>query len=238
VRLLERESEVERLAVALAGARDAGRGAVVVIEGAAGVGKTWLLRHARSLATGMRVLSASGSELEHEFGFGVVRQLFERGAELEPQLAGGEGASDADARFAALHNLYWLVANLAAEQPLLLCVDDAQWADEPSLRFLAYLARRVDELPVALLIAARPPLPGEDRTILDTIAATAPTLSPAPLTEARETLHTTCIPGSDPGIQVAYQWDAGVERIGRRVALRLGALGAGASTSEIGRAHV
>ena len=177
--LLEREGEVERLAAAIAVARDDGRGAVVVVEGAAGLGKTALLRHAGSLASGLRVLSASGSELEHEFGFGIVSQLFERapGTDLIATL---EVHGD---RFAALHGLYWLAANLAAEQPLLLAVDDAQWADEPSLRFLAYLARRVEELPIVVLIAVRPPLPGEDRTILDTIAAAATMLAPAPLSE-------------------------------------------------------
>ena len=45
-----------------------------------------------------------------------------------------------------LHGLYWLVANLADETPVAVVVDDAHWADEPSLRFLAYLARRVDAL--------------------------------------------------------------------------------------------
>ena len=93
-----------------------------------------------------------------------------------------EGALGAGGdRFAALHALYWLVAELAEERPLLVCVDDAQWADDPSLRFLAFLARRVPELGVALVIAARPPLPDDDRTILEAIAAEAATLSPAPL---------------------------------------------------------
>ena len=72
--LLEREGEVERLAAAIAAARDDGRGAVVVVEGAAGLGKTALLRHAGSLASGLRVLSASGSELEHEIGRASCRE--------------------------------------------------------------------------------------------------------------------------------------------------------------------
>ena len=83
-----------------------------------------------------------------------------------------------------LHGLYWLMANLAAERPAMLLVDDAQWVDEPSLRFLAYLGRRVRELPVAVVIAARPALPGEDRAVLEAIAADADALAPAPLTAA------------------------------------------------------
>ena len=56
---------------------------------------------------------------------------------------------------AAAHGIFWLVANLAADTPLLVAVDDIQWADEPSLRALAYLGRRLDGLPVALVAALR-----------------------------------------------------------------------------------
>ena len=69
----------------------------------------------------------------------------------------------------ALHGLYWLTANLAAEQPLLILVDDAHWADPPSLRWLAYLAQRLDGLPAALIVAARPGEP-----LLDHLARTRP----------------------------------------------------------------
>ena len=74
-----------------------------------------------------------------------------------------------------LHGLYWLVANVADEAPVLFVVDDAQWADEPSLRFLAYLGRRIYSLPVALLIAARTPDdgPAVTATALQEIRASA-----------------------------------------------------------------
>ena len=52
---------------------------------------------------------------------------------------------------AAAHALYWLVSALAEERPLLLAVDDLHWSDDPSLRFLAYLARRLEGLPVAVV---------------------------------------------------------------------------------------
>src|SRR4029453_7757903 len=61
---------------------------------------------------------------------------------------------------AAMHGLYWLTVNLAADAPIALAVDDAHWADAPSLRFLAYLVNRVEELPVLLVVAARPEEPG------------------------------------------------------------------------------
>ena len=66
------------------------------------------------------------------------------------------GAGHDESSYARLHGLYWLCANLAAEQPLLVCVDDAQWADEPSLGFLGFLARRLEDLPVALVLGTRP----------------------------------------------------------------------------------
>ena len=76
--LLERSDELARIESALTDAR-LGRGRLVVVEGPAGIGKTALLDAARtaSAASGMRVLRARGTELEREFAFGVVRQLFE-----------------------------------------------------------------------------------------------------------------------------------------------------------------
>src|SRR5215475_3554568 len=80
--LLERSAELARIEAALGEARE-GRGRFVVIEGPAGIGKTALLAAARASAADaeMCVLRSRGTELEREFGFGVVRQL------VEPPLA-------------------------------------------------------------------------------------------------------------------------------------------------------
>ena len=73
-----------------------------------------------------------------------------------------------------MHGLYWLCANLTQRGPVLITVDDAQWADEPSLRWLAYLARRLVDLPLLLVVAARGD--GADRReALGTIQAEAVT---------------------------------------------------------------
>ena len=67
----------------------------------------------------------------------------------------------ADGSFAVLHGLYWLAVNLTAEGPLLLAVDDVQWCDGASLRFLAYLVAPARGLPVLVVGTVRT---GEDRS--------------------------------------------------------------------------
>ncbi len=160
--LLERDGELTALRAA------AGRGGpgLVVVEGPAGIGKTRLLAEARRDAAA-RVLAARGGELEQGLAFGVVRQLFETaasGAPLQGATAAARevfegpaaGVGREDASFAILHALYRLAVELAEREPLLLVVDDLQWCDEPSLRWLSYLVRRLDGLPVTALCAVRP----------------------------------------------------------------------------------
>ncbi|HEX8102916.1 MAG TPA: BTAD domain-containing putative transcriptional regulator, partial [Solirubrobacteraceae bacterium] len=196
--LLEREAE-RSLLQHLVGRAALGDGGVAVLEGQAGVGKTELLRTAAELGhdAGMTVLRARGSELDRDYAFGVVRQLLARevvaapallagGAELAgPALAPGEGGSSADL-VASLEALHWLVVNLSARRPLLLLADDVHWADRPSLRWLVFLAERIEDVPVLLVAATRPAEPGADQELLDALA-TAPAaraLHPAPLSSA------------------------------------------------------
>src|SRR5512133_1127550 len=182
--LLEREVQVAALR-ALADAARSGGGRFVVIEGTAGIGKTRLLAEGRAIArsAGMGVLAARGGELEGEFAYGIVRQLFEpllavASADLRVELLSGPaaliapllgasqpaGSQDAAAEgsFAIVHGLYWLAANVALHQPTLLAIDDLHWADTPSLRWLLYLTRRLEGVPLLVAAATRPP-EGESR---------------------------------------------------------------------------
>ena len=173
--LLERDAELATLAAAAGEAAD-GRGGVVVVGGPAGIGKSGLLAGLRAEAGDrLEVLAARAGELEREFAYGVVRQLFEaevaaRGGRLSGAAAPaapvfGAGAEPA-ASFAVLHGLYWLALDLAAERPLLLAVDDLHWCDAPSLRFLAYLARRLEDVPILLAATLRSAEPGVEPALL------------------------------------------------------------------------
>jgi DNA-binding CsgD family transcriptional regulator len=203
--LLERERELETLREGLDRAC-AGEGTLLLIEGPAGAGKTVLAREVRAAAERARMmpLEARGSELEQPFAFGVVRQLLEPVITKEPGqtdlFAGAAGPAarlfepgerrplDADAGFEALHSLYWLVVNIADQTPVLVLVDDCQWADRDSLRFLAYLAQRIEGLPVTMLLTGRPPDAGGDEAgVLWVQLASRPAaaaLYPRPLSES------------------------------------------------------
>ena len=92
--------------------------------------------------------------------------------------------SPGESSFAVLHGLYWLVANLAVIRPLLIAVDDAQWADEPSLRWLAYLAPRLEGLAAGMLVAVRQGDPAVMAAPLLAVRAEAAVVRPALLSQA------------------------------------------------------
>jgi DNA-binding CsgD family transcriptional regulator len=202
--LLDRDAELAALGDAIQAAAT-GNGRVVVVDGPAGIGKTELLRATRDLAlgAGMTVLAGRGRELEHEFAFGVVRQLLEpdlrpatptrRAALLdgaaalaEPllgaasALTAASAAANPDVGFGLVHGLYWLTANLAEENPVLIVVDDVHWADPPTLRFLAYLGVRCAELPVLLVVGVRGGEPRDAHELLVAVDAEPATLRLAP----------------------------------------------------------
>jgi len=201
--LLERASELAQLDEAVT-ATATGMPRVVLLEGPAGIGKTELLRAVRRHAedAGLRVLAARGGELERELSLGIARQLFEplliRANEAERAellerpsarlsrlfgLDSSEPDPSAD-EYASQNALYWLCARLAERGPMMIAVDDLHWSDATSLRWLAYLVRRLEDLPILLALARRIDEPGTHEDLLAGVAAESmvQTIRPGPFT--------------------------------------------------------
>ncbi|HET7760812.1 MAG TPA: BTAD domain-containing putative transcriptional regulator, partial [Phycicoccus sp.] len=228
--LVDREQEVRELRRTV-DRLSGGSPGCVLVEGPAGIGKSRLLVEAARLAEdrAVRVLTARGSQLERSFGFGAVRQLFEvvagdpavrdtllggaaSGARpVFEDVAGEDGGSDAG--FAVLHGLYWMTVNLAGTGPVVLCVDDVQWCDSASLRYLAYLVKRVAGLPVLVVLALRTgELHADDALLADlALDPSVTVLRPAPLTpEAAATLVRERLgDGADPFVTACHRMTSG-----------------------------
>jgi hypothetical protein len=196
--LLDRDVALDRVDSVLGDAAR-GQGRVLLVHGDAGIGKTALLAAATADAerAGFRTLTARAGVLERSLGHGVARDLFEAAVLRAPAArrrallagpaaiaeaalgGGGSGVSEASevsglsevSEPQVHHGLYWLTANLAEREPLLIVVDDAQWCDDATARWLLYLARRLDEMAIAVLVAVRRGEPDAPGAILDLIAA-------------------------------------------------------------------
>jgi DNA-binding CsgD family transcriptional regulator len=203
--LLERERELAEID-RLLGCVRSGSGELLVVESPPGAGKTRLLVALQMAANdqAVTVLAATGSELERDLAFGVVRSLFgQLLARLSPArrrrlLSGaarwaapvvapepaGDGVRAADPA-SVLHGLFWLTSNLAERGPVVIAIDDAHWADVPSLRFVSYLARRLDDLGVLLAVAIRASEPGTRGDLVSALteAKGAQVIRPGPLSE-------------------------------------------------------
>jgi DNA-binding CsgD family transcriptional regulator len=202
--LLERDEDLGPLRELVDSTAD-GAGAVAIVHGPAGIGKTSLLRATSEYARarGLTVLSARGSQLEQSLAYSVVRRLFERhvlalppevfaqvfsgAASIAAAVVGATSATsasppagaDANPTFAILHGLHWLAVNLASRQPIVVCVDDAHWVDDATLRWLAYLGERSDDAPILLLLATRDGEPG-DPVVLRSLLERPETLAVSP----------------------------------------------------------
>ncbi|MET8010353.1 AAA family ATPase [Streptomyces sp. NPDC005271] len=202
--LLERETESAQLAGALRAART-GTSSLLLLTGPLGIGRTALLQHLPALAGAedVRVLRANAAPMESDFAFGVVRQLFdslltgapeelrerwlrEHGGFARTVFADdarpvGEGRSAASE--AMLHGLRLLLADVSTDSPLLILVDDLQWVDAPSLRWLAYLSRRLHGMRAVLVCTLRDGDPrAQDPVLREVTDAAGRVLRPAPLT--------------------------------------------------------
>lgn len=230
--LLERDAELAAVEGLISAASRGGR--LLAIEGPAGIGKSSLMAEtrARGQQAGMRVLGARGSELERAFSYGVVRQLFEpflarlRAEERAELFAGAATLATplfdpaqlaaepaADVSLATLHGLYWLTANVATHQPLLLAVDDLHWCDLSSLRWLTYLLPRMEGLGLLVVVGLRPAEPGEDPALLSQIVSDplATVVRPAPLSAEAATrlVRESLAPDADDAFCAAFHEQTG-----------------------------
>ncbi|HEX6652273.1 MAG TPA: AAA family ATPase [Thermoleophilaceae bacterium] len=161
-----RRSECAVLDAVLEGAR-AGRSAVLVVRGEAGVGKTALLDYAMRSASELRVLRAVGVESEMELAFAALHQLCAPLLDRLDRLPGpqrdalqttfGLSAGPVPDRFFVGLAVLGLLSEVAEERPILCVVDDAQWLDKASAQTLAFVARRLLAESVTMLFAARHP---------------------------------------------------------------------------------
>jgi DNA-binding CsgD family transcriptional regulator len=158
--LIGRDAEVGLLGALLDGAAS-GRGGALVIRGEPGIGKTALLHELDRAATqrGMRVLKATGAESESRLPYAAVHQLlFPLAAEIGPRSALRAALGLADGQpdvYAVARATLELVADLAAERPVVLVVDDLHWLDGASADVLAFLGRRVGSESVVAVGATR-----------------------------------------------------------------------------------
>lgn len=174
--LVGREAHLGKLAAGAAAAC-AGQPQLIVLDGPAGVGKTSLLRAALDdggPCDGMTVLYGACRAIDSGSGYSGVRALFgplnltARRGRASALLAGNarhalpalapdrvDGDTAPGATYPALNGLYWLAAGLMADRPLALALDDVHWCDERSLRWLDFLLRRADGMPLLVVLAQR-----------------------------------------------------------------------------------
>jgi DNA-binding CsgD family transcriptional regulator len=143
----------------------AGQSRAMVVRGEPGVGKTALLDYVAEHATGFRVMRAAGVQLEMELAFAGLHQLLAPildGVERLPAPQGdalrkafGLSPGPAPDGFLVGLAVLTLLAEVAAEQPLICLVDDEQWIDRASAQALAFVARRLDAESVGFVFAAR-----------------------------------------------------------------------------------
>jgi predicted ATPase len=168
--LLGRDVESQRLVALIHDVHV--RGAAIVVRGEAGIGKSALLAQVRRVAAaeGMRILTATGVESEAQLPFAGLHQLLRPILSLREELAvpqrdavgaafGMADAAAPDLFLIALAALN-MVAEAAAQAPVVLLIEDAHWLDRASADVLTFVARRLESEPVIMLAAVRDGYPG------------------------------------------------------------------------------
>ncbi len=162
--LVGRDAELETLGELLAAVGDGGSAALVV-RGEPGVGKSALLEQLIASASGFRIVRAEGVEGEVDLPYAGLQQLCRSmtntiSALPQPQsdalgVAFGLSSGNAPDRYMVGLATLGLMSEVAAAQPVLCVVDDAQWLDPETTRALAFVARRLGADSVGLVFASR-----------------------------------------------------------------------------------
>src|SRR5882672_10895676 len=143
-----------------------GTGVVVVIEGSPGIGKSRLLaeavRMAGRLPARVGLGEADPSEAVVELA-PLLRALFDGAAPLLERSALPAAPGGPEQRYWLVQDLESLLEDAAAVAPLVVCLDDLQWADNGTLAALRALPGRLASVPVAWILATRPVQPGSAR---------------------------------------------------------------------------
>lgn len=181
VNLLERDLELGTVDALFERMRS-GRGGRLLIEGPAGIGKSALLDAAleRAREQGMTCLEAVGVEVASSVAFGVARAAL--GPMWVSTTDADGGGDQPDAVPATLQRTVQAVLDLAEESPVVVCIDDVQWADAASVRWLSLLAQRATGSRVIVALGVRTE-DAERHPALDELlnARRAVVVRPAPL---------------------------------------------------------
>lgn len=163
--LVERDQALSQLS-ALLDVCTSGSGGVVVVRGPVATGKTKLLHYfaQHALAGGARFLNAAGSPAERYLPFGLMCQLMSSAGPNVPHLEQAAAllesytvrqaadAVPAEVAPAVLNTIWRGFLAMATEEPLLIGVDDVCHADAQSLQCLLFIARRVHQVPILIVL--------------------------------------------------------------------------------------
>ena len=215
--LVGRSAELDQLRLAVRQVAD-GTGQAILITGEAGIGKTRVVTEgldaARQLA--VQVFWGTAEELERRRPFGAIADCLDLGGSpldgrraaitrlLEEDVGGVDGGwfgTSPEAEFRVVEALVALVEELSARSPVMVALEDLQWADPSTLLVLQRLGRRVGQLPVLLVGTARPvPRSQELERCLEGLRASGATELPlGPLDEAAATRLVEQLVGAPPG---------------------------------------